>query len=308
MEQNLDFQGIIEEIYTETLPLVGQGAVADYIPALAAVDKNVYGIAIQTLAGESYQIGDSQVGFSIQSISKVYLLSMVFAQLGEKLWKRMGYEPSGSSFNSLVRLEYEQGLPRNPFINAGALVLADCLISYDKTPLESIIQFVRKVADNPHITFDSGIVQSELSTAHRNTALAYFMKSFGNIHNDVFDILDVYCHQCGLMMNCVDLAKSFLYLASGGVNPFNNERLLTSSQAKRINAVMQTCGFYDESGQFAFTVGLPGKSGVGGGIVAVIPNLLTICVWSPGLNKCGNSVVGMKALELFTTRTGISIF
>lgn len=308
MKQSLDFQRIIEEIYRETLPLAGQGAVADYIPALAAVEKGAYGIAVQTLAGESYQVGDSQVEFSIQSISKVFMLSMVFAQLGENLWKRMGYEPSGSSFNALGRLEYEQGIPRNPFINPGALVLADCLISYDKTPLETFIQFVRKVADNPNITFDNEIVQSEFSTAHRNTALAYFMKSFGNIHNDVFDILDVYCHQCGLMMNCVDLAKSFLYLASGGVNPFNKERLLTTSQAKRINAVMQTCGFYDESGQFAFAVGLPGKSGVGGGIVALIPNLLAISVWSPSLNKYGNSVAGMKALELFTTRTGISIF
>lgn len=307
-QQAVDFQACIEEIYAETQPLLGLGKVADYIPALAEVEASHYGIAVHTLAGETFTVGDALVPFSIQSISKVLVFSMVFREMGTKLWSRMGREPSGTSFNSLIQLELENGIPRNPFINAGALVATDCLFSLSKNPLKDILSFVRGLCDNPRIAYDSVVANSERETGHRNAALAYFMKSFGNIEHDVDAVLNTYFHQCGLMMSCVDLARAFCFLANRGVNPFNGEQILTLSQAKRVNALMQTCGLYDESGEFAFSTGLPGKSGVGGGIVAVIPNLLAICVWSPGLNKYGNSLVGMKALELFTTKTGISIF
>ncbi|MFN8412406.1 MAG: glutaminase [Anaerolineales bacterium] len=303
-----DYQTILREIYQETLPLKGRGTVAGYIPALAAVDPSKYGIAIQTLSGESLHIGDASIPFSIQSISKVFTLAMVFQQIGEDLWKRVGREPSGSAFNSLVQLETEQGIPRNPFINAGALVVTDSLLSLTQNPHMDILNFVRKLAHNSNINYDEKISISEKETGFRNAALVNFMKSFGNIHNDVDIVLDVYFHQCSLMLNCMDLAKAFLFLANRGVNPWNSETILTQSQSKRINALMQVCGLYDDSGEFAFTVGLPGKSGVGGGIVAIIPNELSICVWSPELNQRGTSLVGMKALELFTTKTGISIF
>lgn len=303
-----DYEAILADIYAETRPLLGRGRVADYIPALADVPPRQYGIAIETLAGDTYQIGDAATPFSIQSISKVFTFSMVFRALGDRVWARMGREPSGSAFNSLVRLETENGIPRNPFINAGALVTTDCLLSLTADPLADLLAFVRQVAHNPAIPYDARIAASEQATGYRNAALVNFMKSFGNVENDVQAVLHVYFHQCALMMSCVDLARAFLYLANHGVNPWNGRTLLTASQSKRLNALMQTCGLYDESGEFAFTVGLPGKSGVGGGIVALIPNLLTICVWSPELNQHGNSVVGMKALELFTTKTGISIF
>ncbi|MBU1105827.1 MAG: glutaminase [Candidatus Riflebacteria bacterium] len=304
----MDYQSCITEIYNETRSLIGQGKVANYIPALAEVNPECYGIAIATLTGEIYKIGNADIEFSIQSISKVFLFARVFKVLGDELWTRVDREPSGSAFNSLVQLESENGIPRNPFINAGALVATDCLLSFCKNPIEDILYFARNLADNQKIHYDSRIVNSERATGFRNAALVNFMKSFGNIHNDIDSILDAYFHQCGIMMNCVDLAKSFLFLVNGGINSFNDEQILTRSQTKRANALMQTCGFYDESGEFAFCVGLPGKSGVGGGIVAIIPGLLAICVWAPELNSHGNSLVGMRALELFTTKTGISIF
>lgn len=305
---NIDIQSIINEIYHETLALQGRGRVADYIPALANIDPARYAIAVQMLDGRSYTVGDAAVPFSIQSISKVFVFAMVFRILGDKLWERVGREPSGTAFNSLVQLETENGIPRNPFMNAGALVSTDCLISVCSDPLAEMLSFVRTLSGNQQIDYSYEIAESERQTGFRNAALVNFMKSFGNIHNDVDKVLNAYFHHCGLMMSSIDLARAFLFLANGGVNPFNNERLLTLSQAKRLNALMQSCGFYDESGEFAFCVGLPGKSGVGGGIVAVIPRMLSICVWSPELNKHGNSLIGMKALELFTTRTGISIF
>ncbi len=305
---NTNYQQILMEIYAETKSLQGQGQVANYIPVLGNVDPGQYGIAIQTLKGETFQIGDAQAPFSIQSISKVFVLALVFKELDEALWSRVGREPSGNAFNSLMLLETENGIPRNPFINAGALVATDCLVSRSDDPLAEILRFVRGLSNNPGIDFNPTVFASERETGFRNAALVNLMKSFGNIENDVNAVLDVYFHQCALMMNCLDLARAFLFLANGGVNPHNNERILTASQAKRVNALMQVCGLYDDSGEFAFTVGLPGKSGVGGGIVAVIPNRLSICIWSPELNQRGTSLVGMKALELFTTKTGISIF
>lgn len=305
---NTNYQQILDEIYAETRPMLGQGKVADYIPALAKVNPRQYGIAIHTLSGEAFQVGDVHVPFSIQSISKVFVLAMVFGRIGETLWARVGREPSGNAFNSLVQLETENGIPRNPFINAGALVCTDHLVSQTSGPLLNILGFVRLLSNNPKIGFNEEVAESERQTGFRNAALINLMKSFGNIKNDVDEVLKVYFHQCALMLDCHDLARAFLFLANRGVNPWNGEQILTTSQAKRVNALMQVCGLYDDSGEFAFTVGLPGKSGVGGGIVAVIPNLLSICVWSPALNSHGTSLVGMKALELFTTKTGISIF
>ena len=303
-----DYQKILSEIIIETRDLVGQGKVADYIPSLARVDKSKFGIAIATLDGQNFQIGDADVPFSIQSISKVFVLTLVLREIGSQLWARVGREPSGNAFNSLVQLESENGIPRNPFINAGAMVTTDCLLTVSSDPLQYYLDFVRQLSGNPEIQFDETIARSEQETGYRNAALVNFLKSFTNIHNDVDKVLDLYFHHCATMMSCKDLANAFLFLANAGINPHDDEMILSSRRTKRVNALMQTCGFYDESGEFAFSVGLPGKSGVGGGIVAVFPRHLAICVWSPGLNKQGNSLAGMKALELFTTKTGLSIF
>lgn len=303
-----DYQQILESIRRDVQPLFGKGKVASYIPALKNTDPKKFGIALETLAGQEYRVGDADERFSIQSISKVFTLTMAFAMVGEALWKRVGLEPSGSAFNSLVQLEYEKGKPRNPFINAGALVVTDVLIQHLPDPKAAILDFVRKLSGIPDIGYDYDIARSERETGFTNTALVNFLKSHGNIVSPIEQVLDVYFHQCAIMMSCRELAKAFLYLANHGVIPATGERILTDSQAKRLNAVMMTCGFYDEAGEFAFRVGMPGKSGVGGGIVSVIPALLAIAVWSPELNERGNSVAGVMALELFTTRTGRSIF
>jgi glutaminase len=304
----LNYNQVLVEISHEVQSLFGTGKVADYIPALKNVNPRKFGIAICTLGGETIYYGDASEPFSIQSISKVFTLSLAVAALGDSIWKRVGKEPSGGAFNSLVQLEYEKGIPRNPFINAGALVITDILLSNARDPKPEFLDFLRKVSVNDRIDYDPVVAASEREHGFRNAALVNFMKSHNNIHNPVDLVLDHYFHQCAVTMSCMDLAKAMLYFANHGIVPHSGERLLTVSKAKRLNAVMMTCGFYDQAGEFAFRVGLPGKSGVGGGIVAVIPGKLAIAVWSPELNSKGNSVLGMKSLELFTTKTGMSVF
>jgi len=304
----IDYRKVIDRIYEEVLSYRGKGKVADYIPALSDVNPRQFGIAIETLNGDTITKGDSRTNFSIQSISKVFTLAMVVSHLGEKLWSSVRTEPSGNPFNSLVQLEYEKGIPRNPFINAGALVVTDRLMDIYPRPKDAILDFVKELCGSENVYYDNPVAKSELDHSDRNKALAYFIKSFGNIHNDVDSLIDVYCHQCSIAMNCVDLARSVLFLANHGVNPLNGVRLLSESQAKRLGAIMSTCGFYDESGEFAFRVGLPGKSGVGGGIVAYLPENLGISVWSPELNPYGNSLMGIETLERFTTDISSSIY
>jgi glutaminase len=306
---SVDYRQVVEQIARDVRPLLGRGAVADFVPALAAADPKQFGMALSTLAGEEISVGDAGVPFSIQSISKVLTLTLVLGKLGEELWQRVGREPSGNPFNSLVQLEYERGLPRNPFINAGALVVTDLLMRlHPADPLGVLLDFARTAARSTSVHIDGRVAQSEKARSHRNQALAALMKSFGNIDADLDQLLDVYCAQCAITMTCQELARTFLFLANRGVVPHTSQRVLTTSQAKRLSALMLTCGLYDESGDFAFRVGLPGKSGIGGGIAAIIPGLLSVAVWSPGLDGCGNSLAGIQALEQFTTATGISVF
>ncbi len=305
----MDYESILKEIYSEVKPIISEGKLFSDIPALALVPINKFGMAIKTVQGEEFTIGDSNESFSIQSISKVFTLVMALKEWGDKLWKRVGRDPSGNAFNSLVQLEYERGIPRNPFINAGALVIVDCVISSKlDNAKNAVLETVRNLSGNHFLEFSNEVAISEKKTGFRNAALANFMKSFGNIHNDIDLLLDTYYHQCALMMSCVDLARAFIPLANGGVMLNPPKTILTRSQAKKINSLMLTCGLYNAVGDFAYRVGLPSKSGVGGGIVAVIPNILSVCVWSPGLDGFGNSLAGSLALELFTTKTGLSIF
>ena len=307
----MNYQEILEEIAEEVKPLIGQGKVADYIPALANVDPKQFGMAVTLTDGTQYGIGDFEKKFSIQSISKVFTFTLALQAYSTELYKRVGREPSGTPFNSLVQLEYEQGIPRNPFINAGAIVVTDSLISHcgdDYTALETIMSFIRKIADDPTITLDPEVARSEMEHGYRNLALAHLMKSFGNIDNDVRTVVQTYFKHCAVTMSAKELSRAMLYLANGGTDPINAREFITPQQSKRINAVMLTCGHYDASGDFAFHVGLPGKSGVGGGIVAVVPGKMGICVWAPPLNEQGNSLAGTRALELFTSKTGLSIF
>ena len=305
----MNYQKVLEEIEKEIQPFLNEGKLANYIPALANVDDKKFAMSIQLFDGTSYHIGDSNLKFSIQSISKVFTFTLALNHYGKDLYKRVGHEPSGNPFNSLVQLEYENGIPRNPFINAGAIVTADSLVSiYKKNTFDNILDFIKKTSNDETISYDEEIFESELANGFRNFALINMIKSFNNINNNIDDVIDTYFKQCSIMMNSSQLAKSMLFLANHGVHPLTNEEIITESKAKRINSLMLTCGHYDASGDFAYKVGLPGKSGVGGGIVAVVPKKMTICVYSPKLNLQGNSLVGTIALELFTTKTGLSIF
>ncbi len=305
-----DLQAILDGIYAELLPRIGEGKVADYIPELAKVDPKQFGMAIATADGDLHSIGDAAIPFSIQSISKVFMLTLALGKVGESLWKRVGREPSGTAFNSIVQLEREEGIPRNPFINAGAIAVSDVVLAGHE-PREAIgelLRFVRYVADDETISIDDKVARSETQTGYRNFALANFMRAYGNIHHPVEHVLGVYFHQCALSMSCRQLAKAGLYLAARGSNPITGHSVVSPKRARRINALMLTCGHYDGSGDFAYHVGLPGKSGVGGGILAVAPGIGSIAVWSPGLNKVGNSQLGAVALEMLAARTGWSVF
>jgi glutaminase len=304
----MTLQHILDDIYTEIQPHIGKGKVADYIPALKRIDPTKFGLSVCTINGERASIGDASERFSIQSISKVFTLTMAMKIAQEALWKRVGREPSGNRFNSLVQLESENGIPRNPLINAGAHIITDILTSAYEHPKEAIVQFIRHVADTTTIDFDLEVAKSERETGNRNLAMGYFMKSFGNIHNQVRVVLDVYFHQCAIAMSCEELAQAFLYLAHDGILPSTGERVIAKEDTDRINALMLTCGMYDSVGDFAYRVGLPSKSGVGGGIVSIVPGEMVICVWSPGLSENGNSLAGTKALELFVQKTGKGIF
>ena len=298
----------LAETFKEVSSMKNYGEVASYIPELQLVDADKFGVCLTMIDDSSCGQGDCNERFSIQSIAKVLSLTLAFKHLGRSCWERVDVEPAGTSFNSLVHLEYESGIPRNPFINSGALVVSDMLVTILDDPKKEFLEFVRLLAKDDSIDYDDKTAASEYEEGYRNFAVINFLRSFGNIENDVEEVLNFYFHLCSIKMNCTQLSRTFLFLAHGGKDPISGERILTRSQSKRVNAIMMTCGFYDEAGEFAYEVGLPGKSGVGGGIVAVNPGSYAIAVWSPKLNPQGNSYRGMKFLEKFTTRTGHSIF
>ncbi len=308
-EPPIDIAAILQEILDEIPAEFGKGKVANYIEALARVEPRKFGMAVCSVSGGEWACGDADENFSIQSISKVFTLLLALEDVGaDALWSRVGREPSGSPFNSLVLLEAEKGFPRNPFINAGALVVTDCIVERSAHPSRRILSWVCELAGNPAIRIDEEVAQSEERTGFRNAAIANFLKSHGNLHADVDLVLDAYFRQCAISMSCLDLARAFLPLANKGVSPKSGKAVMPWDRARRVNSLMLTCGLYDGVGNFAFRVGIPAKSGVGGGIVAVIPGELSVCVWSPELDEAGNSLAGTKALELFTDKTGLSVF
>lgn len=304
----MNYQEILDSIYDEMSYRDVKGKVASYIPELAKVDRRKFGMHVYCGDEQHYSFGDSLEKFSIQSISKVFTLAMAMKIMGEHLWDRVSVEPSGDPFNSLTQLEYEHGIPRNPFINSGALVISDILVDQLEDPKQELLNFVREITGDDDINYDEEVAASEKSTGYRNIALVNYIKALGNIKCDVEPIVDFYFYQCSLAMSCKQLSEAFMLFANRGRLLSSDKKILKPKTVKRINALMQTCGFYDEAGEFSFQVGLPGKSGVGGGIVAIHPENYSVAVWSPILNEKGNSELGMKALERFTTLTGVSVF
>lgn len=305
----MNYQSVLDDITARVAPLLGtEGTVATYIPALARVPARQFGIALCTCDGLEAAAGDCDTPFSIQSISKLFSLTLALRRLDDALWQRIGREPSGNPFNSLVQLETEHGVPRNPFINAGAIAVADRLLALGLGKRDVLALAGHLCGET--VAFDAEVAASEAATGFRNVALANFMKSFGKLDHAVADVLDVYFHQCAIAMTCRQLARAAGYLCRDGAHPLGDgfDAVINERQARRINALMLTCGTYDAAGEFAFCIGLPCKSGVGGGIVAVVPDTLTLCVWSPALDATGNSAIGRRALEMFTARTGLSVF
>lgn len=301
---------VVEEIAARMRARPERGKVASYIPELAKVPLDQFGMAVFTADGEMYTAGDADVPFSIQSISKVFTLTLALGKVGDQLWNRVGKEPSGHPFNSIVQLEYEKGKPRNPFINAGAIAVTDVLLAghQPREVLGEILRFCRFVADDDTVAIDEHVARSEKATGFLNTSLANYMKAFKVLENPVDHALGVYFHHCAITMTCRQLAMAGRYLAFSGRLPGKGVSVISSERARRINALMLTCGHYDGSGDFAFRVGLPGKSGVGGGILVVAPEKASIAVWSPGLDPHGNSVLGSLALEQLAKTMHWSVF
>lgn len=305
-----DLQKVLDDIVAHMAGETTRGKVADYIPQLAHVDPARFGIAVVTADGAAYSAGDADEPFSIQSVSKLFTLTMALGRVGEALWKRVGREPSGTAFNSIVLLEHENGVPRNPFINAGAIVVTDVVLAghAPREAIGSILHFMRFLAGDDSIVIDKAVARSEQATGYRNVSLANYMKSFGNLTHEPEMTLGVYFHQCAIAMSCRQLAQAGRFLASDGRHPETGGRVVPAIRARRLNALMLTCGQYDGSGDFAFQVGIPAKSGVGGGILAVVPGKASIAVWSPGLNQLGNSHLGTLALQRLAHVMGWSVF
>jgi glutaminase len=303
-------QDILNDICKTITAEPNKGKVASYIPELACIDPDQFGISVALPDGQVFNAGSAHQLFSIQSISKVFTLTIALGKLGDAIWSRVGREPSGDPFNSIVQLEHEGGKPRNPFINAGAIAVTDAIMMGHKPreTLGEILQFVRFIADDNSIGIDEKVAQSEKLTGDRNASLAHFMAAFGNLKNPVEQVLGTYFHHCSISMSCEQLAQAGLFLVSDGINESTGFRVVSAQRARRINSLMMMCGHYDGSGEFAYRVGLPGKSGVGGGILAIAPGKASIAVWSPGLDSIGNSKLGTQALELLVQKTGWSIF
>ena len=308
MRGHMDYQAILDYIAEAVVPKFGKGKVADYIPALATVPPRKFGMAVQLPDGTRFTTGDADEPFSIQSISKLFILELAMQHFGDMVWTRVGKEPSGDRFNSMIKLEMEHGVPRNPFINPGALATLDLLMTLKGDTKHRIRNYLRFLAMSDRVDVDEVVMHSELEHANLNRAMAHLMKNYRNIHADVETLLEIYCFQCAMTMTCSELALAGLPLATGGHSAGHDTAILSASQVKRINAVMLTCGMYDSVGSFAYRVGLPAKSGVGGGILAVAPGKMSVAVWSPELDAFGNSYVGTAALEMFTAMTHTSIF
>jgi glutaminase len=308
MTNRTDLPALLAEIHHDAQSLFGQGRVADYIPALAEVPPRQFGLAIATVDGQTHSVGDAHTPFSLQSITKLFTFVLALKLEGDAVWQRVGREPSGAAFNSIVQLETENGIPRNPFINAGALVITDILTTRYAHLDYALLGALRRLADEPDLHWNPRVARSERETAHRNMAMAYFMKSHGNFRNEPETVLDNYCRQCATEMSCAQLAQATLFLANDGhdltLRGQPDEHFLSADATRRVNALLLTCGAYDAAGDFAYRIGLPVKTGVGGGIVAIVPGVGTVAVWSPELDAKGNSVLGAFALERLVQATG----
>ncbi|MBW3619747.1 MAG: glutaminase [Actinobacteria bacterium] len=313
VDQGVDIDQVLADVADVARPCAEDGEVKAYIADLAGMEPGNFAICVTELDGETHAMGDLDIRFSIQSISKVLALVLAMRKVGEgvgvqeQLWRRVGREPSGDPFNSLVQLEREQGVPRNPLINAGALIVDDVLLDHCADPKGELLTLASELAGE-ELTISEEVARVEEDTSARNRAIANLMLSFDNLHHTVDEVLDVYAHQCAIEMSAAQLARAFRFLANDGVDPATDRRILHPDLARRVAAIMLTCGTYDAAGEFAYSIGLPCKSGVCGAIVALAPKQAAICVWSPPLDDKGNSLAGRVALHELSDRLDLSVF
>lgn len=287
------------------------GNVASYIPALSKADKNALGIYIIDSKGKEYYSGDYDKKFTMQSISKIVSLILAIKDNGRyNVFKKVDVEPTGMGFNSIVNLEEsDSGKPYNPMINAGAIVTTSLIGGRDiNEKLEKILDFMKSVTDNHNISVNEEVYLSEKETGNRNRALAYFMKSTGVLDGDIEEILDLYFKQCSIEVTAKDLAKFGAVIANDGVIPWSNEKVIPQEVCRIVKTIMVTCGMYDASGEFAVNVGIPAKSGVGGGIVAAVPRKFGIGIYGPSLDEKGNSIAGISLIKELSKELDLSIF
>lgn len=301
---------MLEELIETSRELCRLGKVATYIPELAKGDPSRLGIAIMSVEGEGHAAGDSRYPFTMQSISKVVSLALALKDLDETdLFSKVGVDPTADPFNSIMRLEMvAPHRPQNPLINAGAIVILSLLPYPNSTErFAAVRDLARRMTGNPHLDANEAVYLSEKATSDRNRALAYFLRSVGSLSGDIEDILDSYFHQCGLEVTAVDLAVMGATLASGGYNPLTGERVLSTRSCRIIRALMATCGLYDGSGDFAVRVGIPAKSGVGGGIVGAVPGKMGVGVVGPALDYRGNSIGGIALCERLSQEMSLRV-
>jgi glutaminase len=287
---------------------VNDGKVADYIPELALAKPECFGISVVTVDGQSFDVGDHDQLFSIQSVSKPFVFGQALDDHGrDAVLAKVGVEPTGEAFNAIV-LDEASNRPFNPLVNAGAIATADLIHGKDFADRIKRLMALFNCYTGRDLYIDNSIFLSERTTGHRNRAIAHLMLNFGMVSEQISDSLELYFQQCSIMVNAHDLAVIGATLANAGVNPLTNQRAIQQQHVKDVLSVMLTCGMYDYAGEWAYRVGLPAKSGVGGGICAVIPGLGGIGVFSPLLDERGNSVRGIKVCEELSTRFGLHAF
>ncbi|MDL0434774.1 MULTISPECIES: glutaminase A [unclassified Niallia] len=302
-----ELKAVLEEarVYTK------DGKVADYIPALSRANGDDLSIAVYYPNGTCYSAGCIKEKITLQSISKVLTLALALMESGEDtVFQKVGYEPTGDPFNSIVKLEMSNpSKPLNPMINAGALAVTSMIKGNSvEERLTRIVDFVKKLAGNDDISYSEEVARSEFETSHLNRALCHFMKQHGIINEDVEELLDLYTKQCAIEVNCLDLARIGIIFAMDGVEPVTNNRIMPAHVARICKTFMVTCGMYNASGEFAVRVGIPAKSGVSGGILGAVPNRFGIGISGPALDDKGNSVAGVKLLEILAKKYSLSMF
>ncbi|WP_345894737.1 glutaminase A [Natroniella sulfidigena] len=300
---------ILEDSLKNNQNYYKQGELPNYIPTLAKADPKAVGISMVDVEGDFYSAGDFETNFTIQSVSKPLVLILAILDNGTELvFDKVGVEPTGDPFNSIIKLT-GFAKPYNPMINAGAIAVTSMIKGKDnEEKFDRILKFFRRLAKNDELELDQETYLSEKDTGDRNRSLAYYMRDQDIIEGDIEEIVDLYFKQCSIKVNCIDLANMAVILANQGIDPVTEERIIPKKIARIVRTLMATCGMYDKSGSFAIEVGLAAKSGVGGGIMAEVPERFGIGVYGPTLDDKGNSIVGMRVLKELSEKLNLSIF